>query len=1134
MRTGIIMESRNFEFLRPKHSELADLAGFAEYYAYTDPAGALVKLRSFGEQMVAALFQHFQMQRPYNPTFIDYLLDPTFKTTYPAVVQDKFHAIRKEGNQAVHGDASKVTPNNSLWLLRHAFDLAKWFELTLYGTAGITELPYNEPAKPDDVNVEKLKQQNKSALQKIAFQEAQMQKLLEELEAERAKTPATEINAAVQGEILAKGTEAASALSFNEEETRRQIIDHMLVSAGWDVAPDYESTDEVGKEVEVKDQPTNTGIGYADYVLWDDNHQPLAVIEAKKAALGADKGKEQARLYADGLEKQYGQRPVIFYTNGHETYIWDDIKAEVPRRIFGFYSKESLQHCQWKNANRAKLSECEHNDQIINRMYQIEAVRRVTEKFESNRRKALIVQATGTGKTRVAIALSDMLIKARWAKRILFLCDRRELRKQAFQNYKSFIKEPVTYVTSATSGDRTSSIYLATYPAMMQCYESFDVGFFDLIIADESHRSIYNRYKELFMYFDCMQVGLTATPITKIVRNTYQMFECEDKDPTAHYSYNEAIEHVPPFLAHFKVTAHTTKFLRDGIKYADLSEEQKRQLDEQVEDSELIDFNKEQVSKEVFNKDTDRKILRNLMENGIKDATGNHIGKTIIFARNHDHAVALYNLFNEMYPQYMLPKQEFCAVIDNYIERAEQLIDDFKGDGNNSNLTIAISVDMLDTGIDVPEIVNLVFAKPVKSYVKFWQMIGRGTRLCPNLFGPGKNKTEFQIFDHWGNFEFFGMKFPEENPSKGKSLFQKIFEQRLELAQIAITSQNQEAFNIATELLGKDIKALPDTSISVQEKWREKKIAEQPETIKKFDAATKGLLFNEIAPLMQWRPNVGHTDGYLFDLTIARAQTALLQGSSDFEDYMAQIKEAVAQLPINLSQVAEKIAFINKVKDSEFWKNVTVQQLEEIRTELRGIMHCRMIPNITQANALTIDITDGDEQRTNQPVKLDGLDLAAYRSRVESAFKDLFEDSPVLQKIKAGEPVDESEIRPLIETVLLREPDLHVDELLLHFPNNAKRLDLAIRQIIGLDAERVNEHFTAFVRKYPSLTSHQIRFLELIKKHITNYGSLEIEKLWEAPFTQVNIDGVDGVFTKDEQVNDLLELINQINEIVPK
>ena len=336
-------------------------------------------------------------------------------------------------------------------------------------------------------------------------------------------------------------------------------------------------------------------------------------------------------------------------------------------------------------------------------------MKRVCERFDEHRRKALLVQATGTGKTRVAIALADLLIRAHWAKRILFLYDRRELREQANNAFATYInEEPRIYVTASTARDRRDpSIYLATYPAMQKCFQNFDVGFFDLFIADESHRSIYNRYRDLFLYFDALQVGLTATPRDIVTHDTYRMFDCESGDPTAHFSYNDAIEHVPPYLAHFEVTSHTTKFLREGIRYADMTPEQQRQLEEQVEEAELVDYSKEAVDKAVFNKDTDRKILRNLMENGLRDATGQHVGKTIIFARDHRHAVQLQRLFEEMYPQYMKPRKEFCAVIDNYVERAEQLIDDFKGEGNNDNLTIAISVDMLDTGIDVPEVVNL-------------------------------------------------------------------------------------------------------------------------------------------------------------------------------------------------------------------------------------------------------------------------------------------------------------------------------------------------------------------------------------------------------------------------------------------
>ena len=364
--------------------------------------------------------------------------------------------------------------------------------------------------------------------------------------------------------------------------------------------------------------------------------------------------------------------------------------------------------------------------------------------------------ATGTGKTRVAVALCDALIRARWVRRILFLCDRRELRKQAYNAFKDYLPgEPRTLITADTAHDRDKRIYLATYPAMMKCYQTFDVGFFDLIIADESHRSIYNRYRDLFAYFDALQVGLTATPVQFVSRDTFGMFRCEAGDPTFNYGFAEAINHVPPYLVPFEVQTHTTPFLREGIRYSQMTREQRDKLEAEDPEPALVEYDREVVDRRVFNKDTNRLILRNLMEQGIRDGTGSRVGKSIIFARDHNHAVLLQALFDEMYPQYA---GSFCRVIDHYDPRAEELIDEFKGLVDRPKLTIAISVDMLDTGIDVPGIVNLVFAKPVYSYVKFWQMIGRGTRLCPNLFGPGKDKTHFLIFDHWGNFEWFGLR----------------------------------------------------------------------------------------------------------------------------------------------------------------------------------------------------------------------------------------------------------------------------------------------------------------------------------------------------------------------------------------
>lgn len=1129
------MISRNFDFLREHNRELADLGGFAERYAYTDPASALVKLRLFGENLVADFFAHHQIPHIPQSTFLELLRTLEQNNLVPSVVLNKLHALRMQGNQAAHGKPGAISSQTAMWILQEAFDLAKWFALTVHANNEVREMEFQTPAQED--SKAGIKRQKKEALQKLADQEAQMQQLLQVLETTRLKAATAEKTLDEQKAILAQANQAASALEFDEETTRKLLIDQLLVQAGWNVGPDDKSTSEVGKEIEVPDQPTGTGIGYADYVLWGDDGKPLAVIEAKKTAHDASKGRAQARLYADGLESKHDQRPVIFYTNGYDIYIWDDAKGDIPRLIYGFYSKDSLQYCMWKTQERNKdLCTLGPQTSIIDRRYQIEAVKRVCERFTSNRRKALIVQATGTGKTRVAIALCELLIRARWAKRILFLCDRRELRKQANNAFaaewaEGIKNEPRVYVTAATADDRKKSIYLATYPAMSKCYQGFDVGFFDLIIADESHRSIYNRYRELFMYFDALQVGLTATPRNVITHDTFKMFECEGDDPTAHFSYNDAIEHVPPYLSHFQVVSHTTKFLREGIRYADMTPEQKAQLEKQVEDAESIDFAKEAVDKSVFNKDTDRRILRNLMDSGMRDATGQQIGKTIIFARDHNHAMQLRDLVEEMYPQYMKPKKEFCAVIDNYVDRAEQLIDDFKGEGTNDNLTIAVSVDMLDTGIDVPEVVNLVFAKPVKSYVKFWQMIGRGTRLCPNLFGLGKHKTTFQIFDHWGNFEYFGMNPPEVQPSVQKSLMQRVFESRIAVAEEALSKQNLQAFEMAVELLVKDVRALPEDTIGVREKWRQVKTAQQDGVIKQFDAGTVGLLRNEIAGLMQWRDLDGREDAYRFDYLAARMQLAMLKGAGDFDDLRGDMQEQVGQLPINLGQVAAKIDHINKAKNAAFWKDASVEDVEEIRRELRGVMHCRNKPKVPKTLPLEIDVTDTDEQRVHELVKLEGLDLAAYRHRVEGILRELFEESPVLQKIKAGETVDENEITPLIEKVLLRDPDLCIEELLVQFPNKANRLDLAIRQIIGLDAEAVDRHFTRFVQKYPGLSSHQMRFLALIQKHIVNYGKLEIDKLYEEPFTQVHIEGVDGVFTNEEQVGDLLELIDEVNEL---
>jgi len=613
-----IMKSINFEILKDIWPDLSSLGGFAEQYAWPDPSSALIKLRLFAETMVQWVYDEFGFPVPYRPNFFDLLDNDVFKNAIPPVVLDKLHVIRVHGNKAAHGEQADV--EKSLWLVKEAYDLGKWLLITFKGGKKADFPEYREPPK-QGADTDKAGPENKAVKEKLAAQEARLQELLDKLESERVQKKVAEKKADEIQRLAQAGKSAADELEFDEETTRHRLIDSMLIDAGWNLASDGSNTDEVSQEEEIKYQPTQSGIGYADYVLWDDNGKPLAVIEAKKTSKSAEIGRKQAAMYADGLEKMHGQRPIIFYTNGHEIWIWDDAQGYPPRKLLGFYSKDSLQYnVTFQRKAALPLDSVSPSSEIAGRLYQLEAVKRVTERFEQKHRKALIIQATGTGKTRVAISLTDVLNRANRVKRVLFLCDRKELRKQAKNAFNDFLSEPLTIVKAGTAKDRNQRIYLATYPAMMKIFQSFDVGFFDLIIADESHRSIYNRYGGLFKFFDCMQVGLTATPVDFINRNTYRLFGCEEKNPTFYYSLERAVEE--GYLVPFEVFTYTTGLLRKGIKYKNLNEKQRRQLEYDGEDPELYDYEARQVDKQIFNRETNRKIIRNLMENGIKDDDG--------------------------------------------------------------------------------------------------------------------------------------------------------------------------------------------------------------------------------------------------------------------------------------------------------------------------------------------------------------------------------------------------------------------------------------------------------------------------------------------------------------------------------
>ena len=1111
------MKSVNFDILKDGWPELAALGGFAESYTHADPASALVKLRLFAENLTKDIYRDLRLPKPEQPTFVDLLKNDAFTAITPKVVLDKLHALRMHGNKAAHGE--QVRTQHALWLLKEAHDLARWLCIQ-YGEAKAGQLSaFVQPSVLGQTE----EKERRQILEKLAAQEAQMEALLSELEDARSKASAAEKQAAEIKAIAGSAQAVADELNFSEAETRTRLIDSLLASAGWDVGEGLNNTVQVGKEVELDGQPTATGTGYADYVLWDDNGNPLAVVEAKKAAVDAERGRHQAKLYADSLEKKYGHRPVIFYTNGFDIWIWDDAQDFPPRKLFGFYSKDSLQHlANYQRLHKKPLDAIKINEQIVDRLYQLEAIKRVSERFTQKHRKVLIVQATGTGKTRVAIALTDLLIRAGWVKRVLFLCDRKELRKQAKNAFNDFLSEPTRIITSRVKSNASERVFLATYPSMQKVFQSFDPGFFDLIIADESHRSVYNVYGDIFHYFDCHQVGLTATPVDFVTRNTFRLFGCEGQLPTANYELEQGVEE--GYLTPFEVFEHTTQFLRQGITLDGLSPEQIKELEEQGEDPAQYDFASEQIDKIIYNKDTNRAILRNLMENGIKDATGQLLGKSILFARNHQHAMLMRQLFDEMYPQFA---GKFCQVIDNYDPRAEQLIDDFKGEGTNDDLMIAISVDMLDTGIDIPEIVNLVFAKPVKSPVKFWQMIGRGTRLCADLFGPGRHKSVFRIFDHWANFARFEMGYRPAEPTQGKPLAQLVFEERLVLAETALNKSEVSVFDLIVDLVAQDINALPEESISVREKWKEKRALSRPEVLKAFAPATVARLRQEIAPMMQWRNIRGLGDALALDLLVARMQFAVLRGSGALADLKIELMDRIAALQMHLNPVREKAETIKRVKSDAFWTDVSVADLEYARINLREIMHHRVKGGSQSVPPKVVDITEdaGQVQFARRSATLKSVDMKAYQQVIEAELKKHFETNPVLKKIRSGEPVSDREIDVLVSLILTQNPDVRRENLEEFFSEMAVPLYLVIRTIIGMDPEAVRDKFASFVQKHPKLSAKQTRFLALLQNHIARYGTIEVERLYDAPFTVIDADGPDGVFENEVDLTDLIRIV---------
>lgn len=1129
----------NFEHLREQWPELAELGAFAETYAVVDPQSALVKLRCYVEKIVGYLYQELHLPVAPNASMHDKLVSGAFTSVVDKTIADKFHAVRKGGNKAAH--EGKVSQHDSIWLLKESYFIGCWLYMA-YGDGDIEGCPkFTVPdnAPTGEESKAEFKRKNKLLQQKLNQNDDLLKKALKELE----EVKQAQLEAQKQAAQLKQQTDHVkadkirtntlslkSSFDFNEAETRKRLIDAELRSEGWDVALDNESTEQVSKEYEVDGQPTTTGKGRCDYVLWDDNGKPLAVIEAKRTRKDANAGREQVKLYADALEASTGQRPVIFYTNGYEIYIWDDAQGYAPRLIFGYYSKDSLQYLILQREIKKDLNSTPIDTKVAGRLYQMESISRICERFSDKHRKALIVQATGTGKTRVSIALAKRLLDAGWAKRILFLCDRKELRKQAGNAFNEHTKEPL-FIKGKSKKELASKarIVIATYPGMIQNYEEYDVGHFDLIVADESHRSIYNKYGELFKYFDALQVGLTATPVEMISRSTSQLFGCDYKMPTANYPLEQAIEEKN--LVPFKVVTHTTQFLRDGIKASELTDEQIAELEDQGIDPNTLDFDAKQVDKAIFNKDTNRAIIRNLMEKGLKDVDDQLPGKSIIFARNIAHAELLAELFSEMYPDM---GGNFCRVIHSKYERAEELIDNFKStEGNDDEVTIAVSVDMLDTGIDVPECVNLVFAKPIKSKVKFWQMVGRGTRLCENLYGPGSDKKHFLIFDHWGNFEHFKMNPDEDEGTQSKSLAQKVFEAKLVLAVEALKKAEMEIFADVIPQIKADIDSLNDKTIAVREKWKLKAQLSEEKRLMQMAPDTKALLFDEMAPLMQWKKTTGESEALRLDLQFLQLQLTKLQQPSKVELEAPPILDKVISLSMHLNEVRSKAATIKQIQQPNYLSDADYFAVEACRHNLRTVIHLRdkgVAPPAPKTPI--IDLQEDSGLYETQEIKTDiiTVDYEIYRQEVEKTLTPLFESNTVLQKIRGGQAVTEADLSTLNALVHTQNPNVDLHTLKEFFPESTAELDQILRTIVGMDEQQIEHEFTAFVQQvHTHLNARQQRFIGMLKNHLCRYGSVDIEALYDAPFNQIDDAGLDGVFPNPAQADVVEQFVRRFS-----
>ncbi len=934
-------------------------------------------------------------------------------------------------------------------------------------------------------------------------------------------------------------------MNKTEAQTRSELIDQLLDLSGWNVKDPLQVVEEFDILTSLPERVSEPrtpyeGHQFSDYVLLGKNGKPLAVVEAKKTSKDAALGREQAKQYCQNIQKQYGgELPFCFYTNGLETYFWD-LDNYPPRKVIGFPTRDDLERFQYIRRNRKPLTQELINTTIAGRDYQLRAIRAVLEGIELKKRDFLLVMATGTGKTRTCIAMVDALMRAGHVEKVLFLVDRIALREQALSAFKEHLPNEPRWPNLAEkliAKDRR--IYISTYPSMLNIIrdelQRLSPHFFDLIVVDESHRSIYNTYKEVLDYFKTITLGLTATPTDIIDHNTFQLFHCEDGLPTFAYTFEEAVNNVPPYLCSFQVMKIQTRFQIEGISKRTISLEDQKKLILEGKEIEEINFEGSQLEKQVINRGTNTLIVREFMEECIKDQNGVLPGKTIFFCSTKAHARRIEEIFDKLFPQY---KGELAKVLisdDPRVYGKGGLLDQFS---NNDMPRIAISVDMLDTGIDIREIVNLVFAKPVYSYTKFWQMIGRGTRLLETMKSKPwcTEKEVFLILDCWDNFEYFKLQ------PKGKELKPqlplpiRLVGLRLDKIEKAINKEKRQIAEREVEKLRQQIGQLPKSSVIIKDATAVIALIEENNFWITLNPQRMEFLRTEIKPLFRTVSEVDYK-AMRFELDLLDYSLAKLSEESEKAETLREgVVEQISELPLSINFVKSEEGLIRSAQTNHFWvKNDAIaleNALDELNERLGPLMKFR--EQDTGAGPVHLDLTDVlfNKERVEFGPQQESVSISRYREMVESMIAELTGHNPILQKIRNGEEVSPGEANELAELLHAEHP--HITEELLRqaYKNHKAHFIQFIRHILGIEIlksfpETVGEAFNQFIQQHSNLTRRQLDFLNLLKGFIIESKKVEKRDLINAPFTIIHPQGIRGVFSPAE-INEILQLTEQL------